>query len=311
MHGAVSATYNTADIAYIYVNTSILNRYTAGNNKILYRATFDIAEQSLIHFALTIAFIIASKVNIQPADGMPITVKDTGERPFIATLNKFANRRPRKCLILTVSSFWHTIFVQFIQLNVVRQLKVFARIAFTPIDLLCQICQFRTGADFVGIINRTSTTSKLFRRLTIPHITVSIIIQRSDVVLTVILVLGVLLALVILTGLVGVVAAAVTLVGILTLVTGVSRLLFIPAVLVVLVLGVAALGVLVRVSVSRVCIALDDGRAAVHHLRGKGRGSHQRQREHHAHQQAHDAPGHTACPFLHVICLLSLLNVSI
>ena len=46
------------------------------------------------------------------------------------------------------------------------------------------------------------------------------------------------------------------------------------------------------------------------HFRGKGRGGHQRQREHQAHQQAHDAPGHVACPFLHVICLLSLLNVS-
>ena len=73
--------------------------------------------------------------------------------------------------------------------------------------------------------------------------------------------------------------------------------------LAVLVLAVSALGVLAGVSVSWVRVALDDGRAAaIHHLRGKGRGGHQRQREHHAHQQAHDAPGHTACPFLHVIC---------
>ena len=102
-----------------------------------------------------------------------------------------------------------------------------------------------------------------------------------------------------------------TLAGVLVLVTGVGRL-FIPAVLGVLVFVVLALVVPAGVSVSRVRVALDDGRAAaIHHLRGKGRGSHQRQREYHAHQQAHDAPGQIACPFLHVICLLSLLNVSI
>ena len=64
-----------------------------------------------------------------------------------------------------------------------------------------------------------------------------------------------------------------------------------------------ALGVPAGVDISRVRVALDDGRAAaVYHFRGKGRGGRQRQREHHAHQQAHDAPGHVACPFLHVIC---------
>ena len=69
-----------------------------------------------------------------------------------------------------------------------------------------------------------------------------------------------------------------------------------------IILGVA-LGVPAGVGVSLVRVALDDGRAAaVHHLRGKRRGGHQRQRERHAHQQAHHAPGHVACPFLHVIC---------
>ena len=155
----------------------------------------------------------------------------------------------------------------------------------------------------------------------IPHIRAILIIQQRDVVLTVILVLGGLLVLVllvlvlpigglgllILIGLVGVVA--LTLAGVLILITGFGGL-FVLAVLGVLVLIVLA--VLAGGGISRVRVALDDGRtAAAHHLRGKGRGGHQRQREHQAHQQAHDAPRHIACPFLHVICLLSLLNVSI
>ena len=145
-----------------------------------------------------------------------------------------------------------------------------------------------------------------------PHIRAILIIQQRDVVLTVILVLGGLpvlvflvlvlpiggLVLLILIGLVGVVA--LTLAGVLVLITGVGRL-FVLAVLGVLVLIVLA--VLAGGGISRVRIALDDGRAAaVYHFRGKRRGGHQRQREHQAHQQAHDAPGHTACPFLHVIC---------
>ena len=157
----------------------------------------------------------------------------------------------------------------------------------------------------------------------IPHIRAILIIQQRDVVLTVILVLGGLLVLVllvlvlpigglvllILIGLVGVVA--IILIGVLILVTGFGGL-FVLAVLGVLVFVVLALVVPAGVSVSRVRIALDDGRtAAAHHLRGERRRRHQRQREHQAHQQAHHAPGHSACPFLHVICLLSLLNVSI
>ena len=95
---------------------------------------------------------------------------------------------------------------------------------------------------------------------------------------------------------------AVALVRVLVLVTGIGGLLLvltIPGVLHV----ILALGVPAGVDISRVRVALDDGRAAaVHHLRGKGRRGHQRQHEHHAHQQAHDTPGHIACPFLHVIC---------
>ena len=156
-----------------------------------------------------------------------------------------------------------------------------------------------------------------------PHIRAILIIQQRDVVLTVILVLGGLpvlvflvlvlpiggLVLLILIGLVGVVA--LTLAGVLVLITGVGRL-FILAVLVLGVLVLIVLAVLAGGGISRVRVALDDGRtAAAHHLRGERRRRHQRQREHQAHQQAHHAPGHSACPFLHVICLLSLLNVSI
>ena len=160
----------------------------------------------------------------------------------------------------------------------------------------------------------------------IPHVRGVLGVQQSDLVIAVILVLGGLLVLVllvlvlpigglvllILIGLVGVVA--LTLAGVLILISGLGGL-FVLAVLGVLVLAVlavsgsihvlavAALGILIGVDISRVRVALDDGRtAAAHHLRGKGRGSHQRQREHHAHQQAHHAPGQIACPFLHVIC---------
>ena len=146
----------------------------------------------------------------------------------------------------------------------------------------------------------------------IPRIRGVLGVQQSDLVIAVILVLGGLLVLVflvlvlpigglgllILIGLVGVVA--LTLAGVLVLITGVGRL-FVLAVLGVLVLIVLA--VLAGGGISRVRVALDDGRtAAAHHLRGKGRGCHQRERKHHAHQQAHDAPRHIACPFLHVIC---------
>ena len=183
---------------------------------------------------------------------------------------------------------------------------------FLAIHLLRQIRQLRAVADLVGIILRAIATSKLFRSRAVPHIRAILIIQQSDLVIAVILVLGGLLVLVllvlvlpigglvllILIGLVGVVA--LTLAGVLVLITGVGRL-FVLAVLGVLVLIVLA--VLAGGGISRVRVALDDGRtAAAHHLRGKGRGGHQRQREHQAHQQAHNAPGHVACPFLHVIC---------
>ena len=237
---------------------------------------------------------------------MPLPIKRAGKRDWrFFKFTRLSNRRP------LIAAGRHGIVVQ---LDIRRQRKILVRIAFTRIDLLCQICQFRTVADLVGIRLRTSTTSKLFRNIADPHIRAILIIQQRDVVLTVILVLGGLLVLVflvllipigglvllILIGLVGVVA--LTLAGVLVLITGVGRL-FIPAVLGVLVFVVLALVVPAGVDISRVRVALDDGRtAAAHHLRGKGRGGHQRQREHHAHQQAHDAPRHIACPFLHVIC---------
>ena len=190
---------------------------------------------------------------------------------------------------------------------------------FLAIHLLRQIRQLRAVADLVGIILRAIATSKLFRSRAVPrnnsiNFVCVFAFLRVDPVRRLLGVLFVLvfLVLLILIGLVGVVA--LTLAGVLILISGLGGL-FVLAVLGVLVLAVlavsgsihvlavAALGILIGVDISRVRVALDDGRtAAAHHLRGKGRGSHQRQREHHAHQQAHHAPGQIACPFLHVIC---------
>ena len=237
---------------------------------------------------------------------MPLPIKRAGKRDWrFSEFTRLSNRRP------LIAAGRHGIVVQ---LDIRRQREEAVGVCRPAVDLLRQICQFRTVADLVGIRLRTSTTGKLFRNRADPHIRAILIIQQRDVVLTVILVLGGLLVLVFLVlvipiGLVGVLAVAVG--GVLILVTGIGGL-FVPAVLGVLALAVLALDITARGSVSCTSVALDDGRtAAAHHLRGKGRGGHQRQREHHAHQQAHDAPGHTACPFLHVICLLSLLNVSI
>ena len=244
--------------------------------------------------------------DIQPTDGMPGTVEYA-----IETIVAIADRCP------FVPACRHIVCIQS---DVTRQLKVFARIVCTRIDLLCQICQLCPVADLVGIRLRTSTTSKLSRNLAVPHVRTILGIQQSNLVLTVILVLGRLLvlvllvlliliglflALVILGGLVGVLAVA--LVRILVLVTGVSRLLF---VLGVLALVIFALAVLAASGSTHVAAAAVPGvrrllllllLAVVRHVTlGKRRGGHQRQREHYAHQQAHDTAGHFACPFLHV-----------
>ena len=163
---------------------------------------------------------------------------------------------------------------------------------FLAIHLLRQIRQLRAVADLVGIILRAGASSKRLSRRTVPRIHRRCRQQHRDIPLLAVRLfrnLGRLRRLRFLRLL------------------GVLRIFRIFRIF-------RSLGSLRRLRIFRllgilgILHGLSVGQAA---LRGKGRGCHQREREHQAHQQAHDAPGHTACPFLHVICLLSLLNVSI
>ena len=162
---------------------------------------------------------------------------------------------------------------------------------FLAIHLLRQIRQLRAVGDPIGVILRAGASSKRLSRRTVPHIHRRCRQQHRDIPLLAVRLfrnLGCLRRLRFLR------------------ILGVLRIFRIFR-------SLGSLGSLRRLRIFRllgilgILHGLSVGQAA---LRGKRRGGHQRQREHHAHQQAHDAPGHTACPFLHVICLLSLLNVS-
>ena len=288
--------------------------HRAGNDKVLHRAAgAQHREQALA--------VCHHAVDIQAGDGMTVAVKCSGERfVILPSINIHADRCPLIWPSLTFGSFWHTIFVQFIQLNVTRQRKIFARIVCTRIDLCRQPCQLRTGADLVGIRLRTSTIGELCCSRAVPDSdridrVFALVLQRVDLLgrllvliflvlfifvgsLVLLIPIGVFFALLILIGLVGVL--------------GVLVLAVLAASGSTHVAAAAIPGVPAGGGASCTSAALDDGRAAVvYHLRGKRRGGHQRQREHYAHQQAHDAPGQIACPFLHVFSPLFVGSIYI
>ena len=221
--------------------------------------------------------------NVQSANGISVPVKRAREGKFSVKAIFISNRRPR--LI--------------IQINIRRQHDGLAGKVVSIVYQFRQSRQLLCGADLIDSLS--VGFNRRYGR-TVPRICSSIQRYAQQGILLDIIDVAVVCIFFVCNYLVIFAGSFILII----------RLggLFVLAVLGVLVLIVLA--VLAGVSVSRVRVALDDGRtAAAHHLRGKGRGGHQRQREHHAHQQAHDAPGHTACPFLHVICLLSLLNVSV
>ena len=177
-----------------------------------------------------------------------------------------------------------------------------------------------SSADFIGLFRSSGTffcvrkpvdinravpdSDRIDRVFAFPLQRIDLIGRLLGVLLVLVIPIGVFFALLILTGLVAVLGALVLGVPVVSGSTHVAAAA-IP--------GVPAGG-----GASCTSAALDDGRAAAavpgvrrhllllllavvrHVTLGKRRGSHQRQREHHAHQQAHDAPGHSACPFLHV-----------
>jgi len=257
-------------------------------------------------------------VDIQAFNSMTITIKCTGKSmacivtdggPVYLSGTAFIRRMTHSGQINVVCQ--HDFTVRKVYGPDILRRTILCRFLRLTVHQLCQaeqLCLVANGELLGSFIFRIPLDIRLgsYRSSTFD-------LQRVDLIgrllggllvlvfLVLLIPIGIFLALVILGGLVGVVTVALT--GVLVLVTSVGGLLLVRAVLGVLIHVVFTLVVPAGVGVSLVRVALDDGRAAaVHHLRGKRRGGHQRQREHHAHQQAHHAPGHVACPFLHVIC---------